>query len=109
MSFRAAFFSAAISAGLIFVAWGQTQAGSQAPDQARVVGVAPEDAYLSPTAYTNAYFGFRFEFPDGVSLKPVPMPAATERRIQLLELVGSTSQHAVVSFSAYEYKNKNYT
>ena len=27
-------------------------------------GTDPEDAYLSPSRYTNAYFGFAFDFPE---------------------------------------------
>jgi hypothetical protein len=72
-------------------------------------GVDPEDAYLSPSRYTNAYFGFTFELPPAAALKVVPMPAATDRRIQLLEMSGATAEHAGISLNAYEYKNKNYT
>jgi len=69
----------------------------------------PEEAFLSPARYTNAYFGFEFEFPPEARLKPVPMPAALDRRIQLLEMAGPTPQHAAISISAYEYKGKNWT
>ena len=87
----------------------QSQQSSSLPAASPVTGQNPEDAYLSPTAYANAYFGFEFDFPQDANLKPVAMPTSTDRRIQLLEMVGAAPQHAVVSISAYEYKNKNYT
>ena len=74
-----------------------------------VADLDPEDAFLSTTRYANAYFGFEFEFPAEARLKPVPMPASVDRRIQLLELIGPAPQHAGVSISAYEYKGKNWT
>ncbi len=89
--------------------WGQTTPAAALPVPLADFGLAPEDAYLSPTRYTNAYFGFAFDFPAGISLRPVPQAAAMDRRIQLLELVASTANQAAVSISAYEYKNKNYT
>src|SRR5271167_4143218 len=72
-------------------------------------GIDPEDAYLSSSRYSNAYFGFAFDLPDDAALKLTPMPASTDRRIQLLEMTGATAEHAGISLSAYEYKNKNYT
>ena len=89
--------------------WGQPSAGNVPAAQSASFGLAPEDAYLSPTRYDNAYFGFSFDFPEGVGLRPVPQPASMDRRVQLLELAGATSQRAAVSISAYEHKNKNYT
>ena len=68
----------------------------------------PEAAFLSPTRYTNAYFGFEFDLPPQAQLQPVAMQAATDRRVQLLDLVNVASPHAAVSISAYEYRNKNY-
>jgi len=72
-------------------------------------GHDPEDAYLSPARYTNAFFGFDFNLVKDAGLTPVPQPASIDRRIQLLEMVGGTSAHAAVSLAAYEYRNKNYT
>src|ERR1039457_4379175 len=69
----------------------------------------PEDAFLSTTRYTNAYFGFEFDFPPEARLKPIPTPATSDRRIRLLEVVGPAPQHAGISISAYEYKGKNWT
>lgn len=69
----------------------------------------PEDAFLSPTSYTNAYFGFEFDLPADAKLKPIAVPATSDRPIQLLEMVGASPEHAAISISAYEYKNKNYT
>src|ERR1017187_10115258 len=56
--------------------------------QSAVVEHDPEDAYLSTTRYTNAYFGFEFDLPPEARLKPIPMPAGSDRRIQLLEMLG---------------------
>ena len=69
----------------------------------------PEDAFLSTTRYTNAYFGFEFDFPPEARLKPIPMPASADRRVQLLEMLGPAPQHAGVLIFAYEYKGKNWT
>ena len=69
----------------------------------------PEDAFLSPTHYTNVYFGFEFDFPPEARLKPIPTPATMDRRIRLLEVLGPAPQHAGISISAYEYKGKNWT
>jgi hypothetical protein len=85
----------------------QSSASSSSP--AGGFGLDPEDAYVTPTGYTNAHFGFTFDFPDDVALKPVPMPAAADRRIQLLEMSGSAPEHGGITLNAYEYKNKNYT
>ena len=41
----------------------------------------PEGAFLSPTRYTNAYFGFEFDLPPQAHLQPVAMQAATDRRV----------------------------
>lgn len=76
---------------------------------ASAFGTDPEDAYLSPSRYTNAYFGFAFDFPDAASLKVVPMPASMDRRIQLLEMAGPTAEHGGITLSAYECKTKNYS
>jgi hypothetical protein len=73
------------------------------------VGPGPEDALLSPSCYVNTYFGFKFDLPADAKLKAIAVPATADRRIQLLELVGSAPEYAAVSISAYEYKNKNYS
>ncbi len=89
--------------------WGQPSPEPVVTAAPANFGLAPEDAYLSPTRYTNAYFGFSFGFPDGSSLRPIPQPASEDRRIQLLELIDPTANRSAISISAYEYKNKNYT
>lgn len=81
---------------------------SSAP-QTAVAEHDPEDAFLSTTGYTNAYFGFEFDFPPEARLKPVPMPATADRRTQLLQMLGPAPQHAGVLIFAYEYKGKNWT
>ena len=111
MHWRAAFWVAVIC--LTGQAWVLAQPQSPTPSSsstpAPVAAHDPEDAFLSPTSYTNAYFGFEFDLPPDAKLKPIAMPAAADRRIQLLEMVGGTPEHAAISVSAYEYKNKNYT
>ena len=81
----------------------------QNPSQAGIYGQNPEDAYLSTTRYTNAHFGFSFDFAETLKLRPMPQPASPDRRIQLLELSGSSTAHPAISIGAYEYKTKNYT
>lgn len=109
MNLRAVLVVAVICAVGAALAWGQSLPDPARPAPPANFGVAPEDAYLSPTRYTSAYFGFSFDFPDGLSLRPVPQPGALDRRIQLLELIGPAANRVVVSISAYEHKNKNYT
>ena len=94
----------ALSAAMVY---GQSMAGTPATPNG--FGTDPEDAYLSPSRYTNAYFGFAFDLPESAALKPMPMPASMDRRIQLLEMAATTPEHSAVTLSAYEYKNKNYT
>jgi hypothetical protein len=92
--------------------WGVVSLAQTAPTgvpSSEGFGHDPEDAYLSSARYTNAFFGFDFTLVKEAALTPVPQPAAIDRQIQLLEMVGGTSAHAGVSLAAYEYKNKNYT
>lgn len=87
----------------------QSLSGTKVPEPTTAAAFDPEDGFLSPQRYTNAYFGFVVDFPPNARLQPVPMPASVDRRIQLLEMVGAASPHSAVSICAYEYKNKNYT
>jgi hypothetical protein len=106
------------SRGVFVTAWvcvlavaslGQTSSIASPSSHPEEFGQDPEDAFLSSTSYTNVFFGFAFELPAGAGLRPMPQPASTDRRIQLLELAGFAPGYAGVSISAYEYKNKNYT
>ena len=109
MNLRAVLVTAWVCAVGAAISWAQPAPGTQSHAQAANFGLAPEDAYLSPARYVNAYFGFQFDFPEVLALRPVPMPASVDRRIQLLDMVGSAAQFTALSISAYEYKNKNYT
>jgi hypothetical protein len=60
----------------------------------------PEQAYLSPTRYTNEFFGFSFDLPADAHLEPIPEPVATDGRIQLLQLGGPPPGDASVSIAA---------
>ena len=60
----------------------------------------PEQAYLSPTRYTNEFFGFSFDLPPGAHLEPIPEPVATDGRIELLQLGGPAPADASVSIAA---------
>jgi hypothetical protein len=60
----------------------------------------PEQAYLSPTRYTNEFFGFSFDLPADAHLEPIPEPVATDGRIQLLQLGGPAPADASVSIAA---------
>ena len=81
----------------------------QAPPSASRVGSQlapaaqhyPEQAYLSPTRYTNGFFGFSLELPADAHLEPIPEPVATDGRIQLLELGGPAPADAEVSIAAF--------
>ncbi len=61
----------------------------------------PEEAFLSPTRYTNGFFGFSFELPADAHLEPIPEPVAPDGRIQLLKLGGPSPADAVVSIVAF--------
>ncbi len=91
------------------VAYAQSASSTSAPDPRALADLDPEDAFLSTTRYANAYFGFVFEFPPDAQLRPIPMPASLDRRIQLLVMTGSTSTHPLLAISAFEYKGKNWT
>ena len=101
----------ALCFGVIWMLVGVAASAQSTPSSSPAVGFGsdPEDAYVTSTGYTNAYFGFTFDFPGAAGLKFVPMPASRDRRIQLLEMSGSTPEHAGITLNAYEYKNKNYT
>ena len=93
-----------LSAVLVCVlgsAWVQVHAQNLPSDsttgQSTIAERDPEDAFLSTTRYTNAYFGFEFDFPPEARLKPIPTPATSDRRIRLLEVVGPAPQHAGIS------------
>ena len=78
--------------------------GAGAAEQKPAVGGAPhypDDGYLAHDRYTNAFFGFWFQLPDEAYLKPIPLPAAPEGRIDLLELLGPAPQRPQISISAY--------
>ncbi len=61
----------------------------------------PEQAYLSPTRYTNSFFGFSFELPAETHLEPLSQPVAADGRIQLLKLGGPPPADAAVSIVAF--------
>ena len=108
MILRGAFLAVLICISSVFnVSVSAQSIPTEAPRSASGV-LDPEDGFLSSTRYTNAYFGFELDLPAEAHLQPVPMPATSDRRIQLLDLVNPASPHALVSLSAYEYRNKNY-
>ena len=109
MKFWAVLFLAGICAVGAATTWAQPSTVGPSASERASFGQSPEDAYLSPTSYTNAHFGFVFSFPEGLSLHPVPEPASQDRRVQLLDLLASSPQRVAVIISAYEYKNKNFT
>lgn len=67
----------------------------------------PEQAYLSPTRYTNEFFGFSFDLPADAHLAPIPEPVAAEGRIQLLQLGGPAPGDATISIAAFPPAGKN--
>jgi hypothetical protein len=68
---------------------------------AAAAGRYPEQAYLSPTRYTNEFFGFSFDLPADAHLEPIPEPVATDGRIALLQLGGPAPADASVSIAAF--------
>ena len=60
----------------------------------------PEQAYLSPTRYVNAYFGFSFELPPEARLSPVSQQAPRDGNIPLLNLQGPPPADAIVLITA---------
>jgi hypothetical protein len=60
----------------------------------------PEQAYVSPTRYVNAYFGFSFELPPEARLSPVSQQASRDGNIPLLNLQGPPPADAVVLITA---------
>jgi len=60
----------------------------------------PEKAYLSATRYISQYFDFSFDFPSGLPLQPIALPAARDGSIPLLELAGPPPADAEISISA---------
>jgi hypothetical protein len=67
----------------------------------------PEKAYLSPTRYTNEFFGFSFDLPADAHLEPIPEPVAADGRIQLLQLGGPAPADAAISVVAIPPVGKN--
>jgi hypothetical protein len=61
----------------------------------------PEQAYLSPTRYTNGFFGFSFELPAAAHLEPLSQQVTADGQIHLLKLVGPAPTDAAVSIVAY--------
>lgn len=79
---------------------GQTQSAAPAKSPARADSSYPEQAYLSPSRYTNQYFGFTFELPPEAHLRPTPLPASRNGNIQILELDGPPPADAEIFISA---------
>ena len=67
----------------------------------------PDQGFLSLTRYTNRYFGFAFDLPPEARLQPIPEPATTSNRIQLLQLGGPPSADAAISIAALPITGKN--
>lgn len=80
---------------------GQAAKPSAAPAAARAeTELYPDQGFLSPTRYTNHYFGFAFDLPPNAQLQPIPRPAASDGRIQLLQLGGPPPDEAAISVAA---------
>jgi hypothetical protein len=67
----------------------------------------PEQGYLSPSRYTNQYFGFTFELPSDAHLRPTPLPASRNGNIQVLELDGPPPADAEIFIAAIPTANGN--
>ena len=60
----------------------------------------PEQAYLSPSRYTNQFFDFSFDLPPEAQLRAIPEPGARDGSIQLLELGSPPPTDAEIAISA---------
>ncbi len=84
-----------------FLSHGQMAQPAAGPLTVRAEQHYPEQAYLSPTRYTNSFFDFSFELPAGAQVEPIPQPVAGDGRIQLLQLGGPPPADAAVSIVAF--------
>jgi len=66
----------------------------------------PDQGYLSATSYANRYFGFAFDLPADVQLRPIPQPVTRDGRIQVLQLAGPPPAYATVSIVAFRLRGK---
>lgn len=66
----------------------------------------PDQAYLSPSRYSNPYFGFTFELPPEAQLRPVPRAVASDGRLQLLAMGGPPPADAEISIVAFPEQPK---
>jgi hypothetical protein len=78
----------------------QTNSTAPAASPAADDSSYPEKAYLSPDRYTNEYFGFTFELPPDVHLRPQSLPASRNGNIQVLELAGPPPADAEITIIA---------
>jgi hypothetical protein len=88
---------------------GQSQSAASAaklPAPA-VASSYPEQGYLSPSRYTNQYFGFTFELPSDAHLRPTPLPASRNGNIQILELDGPPPADAEIFIAAMPIASGN--
>jgi len=77
---------------------GSTAMAAPAPQRETVF---PDQGYLSPTRYTNRYFGFAFDFPEEAELRAVARPMATDGALQVLDLAGPPPSDADISLVAF--------
>src|SRR5690349_8678502 len=60
--------------GCILVLWSCGYAFAQTEPPASTPGMVPETAFISPTKYTNAFFGFSLTLPRGIPFQQMSVP-----------------------------------
>jgi hypothetical protein len=82
---------------------------AQSNSPANPADVGPETAFISPSTYTNAFFGFSFKLPKGVPFREVAIPPADASKgflfgVEAGLIKGAFNPHAVVSLMTIVYK-----
>jgi hypothetical protein len=85
------------------------RAFAQSNSPASPADVGPETAFISPSTYTNAFFGFSLKLPNGVPFREVAIPPADSSRgflfgVEAGLIKGAFNPHAVVSLMTIVYK-----
>ncbi len=75
--------------------------GAQTTARPAVNDGYPEQAYLSPSRYTNQYFGFSFELPPDAQLHTVAEQATRNGSVPLLDLAGPPPADAQIIITAF--------
>jgi len=67
----------------------------------------PENGFISPAKYTNAFFGFSLSFPQDAQLKPVSQNAPPRSAFRHILFAANSAGHAFVMVGADEINSSN--